>query len=372
MVRLLPVLVALFLGAGHAAAQDNGVSACSAGCISQVFGDTTKLSCPANDSVCACNNDNFWFAIRDCITQACTGENLAAQLDEAKTSAAVQCAAIEASAGVTAPLSSSTTATTVPATTPLPATTASPNTNTSPGPGPSPSPDHGSNASPTTSTAPTTSAATSTTTPVATTASPSIDAASSLRTSTTQDTDPQSSAASKTSASASLSSTSSSTSTSGAASVSSSSDVDASSTGNSSGDLGVAAKAGIGAGVGVALLLSAVVACCILARKRKRSPSRSPRSSRIPTMQISRPLPGSGRQYAHDVEAAKMSSLSTQFRKDYPSPIQPILYSPTASSSHYSPKSAYAPSRPSRDDDFNVQGRRYEDMLPRTQPRTMI
>ncbi|KAK9791653.1 putative Extracellular membrane protein CFEM domain-containing protein [Seiridium cardinale] len=357
MVRFLPILVVLFLG--HAAAQDDGISACSAGCISQVFSDTTKLACASNDPVCACNSPDFWFAIRDCINQACdlSGQALDDQLSDAQTSANTQCDAAKASAGVTAPSSTTSVPTTAPPQAPV----------SSPSPSPSPTTDTPAT---TATTSPTTGAITSTSNSAtaattATTATTATPAATS--TSKTSSTSAQNSAATQTSAT-SASSTMATPSTASNAASTSSSAAAASTSDSSSTQLSVAAKAGIGAGAGVALLLSAIIACYILSRKRKAK--RDP--SRIPTMQISRPLPGSGRQYAHDVEAAKMPALSTQFSNDHPAPMKAVLYSPSTISSQYSPRSLYAPSRPSREDDHDVLGRRYEDMLPRTKPRTMI
>ncbi|KAI1879234.1 hypothetical protein JX265_002188 [Neoarthrinium moseri] len=348
MVRLLPALVVLFLG--HAVADD--LSACSAGCINSVFADPSSLKCAQNDKLCVCDaGDNFSFAIRDCITQACgvTGDALNGQLEAAKGSAKIQCDSIKASAGVTA------TPAPAPATTEAPApttTTAAPETTEE------------------ATTKPATTEATSTAAPV-TTSESTTTAPTTLATST------QSSSASKSSAVTSSSSTTG-TRTTGAAQTTSSSSSDAatspSADDSSSGGLSVAAKAGIGAGAGVALILFAILTCCLCSRKRKNTKpnATSKRPFRIPTMQISRPLPGSGRQYANDLEAAKASALSTHFRNDVVAPIKPVRYSPSVVSSQYSPKSAYAPSRPSREDEHDLLARRYEDMIPRVKPKTVL
>ncbi|KAK6210554.1 hypothetical protein LQW54_006162 [Pestalotiopsis sp. IQ-011] len=361
MVRFFPILAALFLGLAAA----DGLSACSAGCISQVFSDTTTFGCAANDKACACGHDpDFWFAIRDCITQACPTADLDTQLADAQTDSGTQCAAASAAAGLT---------TTAPVTTPAPATTAATTPTTVAEPttteaaetvAPSSSTETAAAAS-TATTA--TSVSSATTATAAVTTSSSASSASSASKASTVSSQTTAATASGTSASGFTTKISPITSSTSAASSSSSTSEAAASTDDSSSEgLPVAAKAGIGAGVGVALILSAITICYVLAKKRKDKNN----PSRIPTMQISKPLPGSGRQYAaSEAGAARMAALSTQFRDDQLTPIKTAAYKPSTASSQYSPTSLYAPSDYDRHD---VAGRRYEDMLPRTQPRTMI
>ncbi|ETS85061.1 hypothetical protein PFICI_03086 [Pestalotiopsis fici W106-1] len=351
MVRFFPILVALFLGLAAA----DGLSACSAGCISQVFSDTTKFGCAVNDKVCACGSTpDFWFAIRDCITQACPSDDLDQQLSDAQADSGTQCAqasGVTPTTPVTTPPPPATTAEAPPTTANAePSTTEAAETATSP-------------VSPATS--PVSTASAETVASAATTATTSASAPSNSATSTAS-----SQSAAATTSGTMQSATSSSTKTvpgTAAASSSSATSGAAADTDDSSTDgLSVAAKAGIGAGAGAAVILAIIVACVVMARKRKNKSN----PSRIPTMQISKPLPGSGRQYAGDIEAARMAALSTQFRDDQLTPIKTAAYKPSiTSSSQYSPTSLYAPSDY---DERQVAGRRYEDMLPRTQPRTMI
>ncbi|KAF7533256.1 hypothetical protein G7054_g7245 [Neopestalotiopsis clavispora] len=351
MVRFFPILVALFLGLAAA----DGLSACSAGCISQVFSDTTKFGgCATNDKVCACGSTpDFWFAIRDCITQACPSDDLDTQLADAQTDSQSQCAAasgVPATTPVTTPPPPATTVATTPTTAANtePTTTEAAETATAPV---------------STATSPTSTASEETAASAATTSATSASAPSTSLTSTTLS-QSVAAATSGTSATSSTSKTASGTSTAASSSSTSEAAANTSDSENTSG-LTVAAQAGIGAGAGVALISALLVFCCM---KRKRKNKENP--SRIPTMQISKPLPGSGRQYAGDLEAARMAALSTQFRDDQLTPIKAAAYKPSIiSSSQYSPTSLYAPSDY---DERQVAGRRYEDMLPRTQPRTMI
>ncbi|KAI0153641.1 hypothetical protein BJ166DRAFT_363123 [Pestalotiopsis sp. NC0098] len=359
MVRFVPILTALFLGLAAA----DGLSACSAGCISQVFSDTTTFGCAANDKACACGHDpDFWFAIRDCITQACPTADLDTQLADAQTDSGTQCAAASAAAGLTttAPVTTPAPATTAAATTP---TTAAEPTTTEAAETVAPSSSTETAAAATTATT-ATSVSSATTATAAATTSASASSASKASSVTSQTTAATTSGTSASGFTTKISPITSSTSA--ASSSSSTSEAAASTDDDSSEGLSVAAKAGIGAGAGVALILSAITICYVLAKKRKDKQN----PSRTPTMQISKPLPGSGRQYAaSEAGAARMAALSTQFRDDQLTPIKTAAYKPSTASSQYSPTSLYAPSDYDRHD---VAGRRYEDMLPRTQPRTMI
>lgn len=129
----------------------------------------------------------------------------------------------------------------------------------------------------------------------------------------------------------------------------------------SSTGLSVAAKAGIGAGAGVAVAMMAITVCCILMRRRAQNrpkPNAGPaRPARSPMPNISRPI-GGGRQYAEDIESAPAGVTG------YPAMAQV----PSQNSSVSSPKPTFGHS----DERYSVKGNRYEDMLPRTQPRTMI
>ncbi|KAH8646670.1 hypothetical protein BX600DRAFT_154431 [Xylariales sp. PMI_506] len=338
MLSVVAIVAAFLLGQ---ACSQSDISACSAGCVDSVFGDPSLLGCGSTDLACVCAaGTSFTDGIRDCITQACglSGTDLTDQINDAEASGQSRCATITNTAAATSPTTTSvaspttavttTAATTTTPASPQPTTLTTEQKPTSPTAASSPSSTSGSPSA-------TTTAATSAASAVG--ASHSSQASQGVTTAT------------------------------GAASTTSSA-ADASSTESSSTlNLSVAAKAGIGAGAGVALILSAIIACYVCSKKRKPAGDDQARRSRIPTMLISKPLPGSGRQYAHEIHDVKFGTMPSP-------PIAMARYSPSAMSSRYSQKSVdYLPTRPSRDDDrFPLQSRRYEDMMQREKPRTMV
>jgi len=117
-----------------------------------------------------------------------------------------------------------------------------------------------------------------------------------------------------------------STSASGTASTAGANDVGSEA---SSGGLSNGAKIGVGIGAaagGIALI--ALVACILITRRHKR------KADRPGHYQISDPLPGSGRSYAND-----------HHHKQY---------------------------QPASKSELESKSRRYEDMVPRQKPRTMV
>ncbi|KAI3322613.1 hypothetical protein HD806DRAFT_132774 [Xylariaceae sp. AK1471] len=119
--------------------------------------------------------------------------------------------------------------------------------------------------------------------------------------------------------------------------------------------LSTAVKAGIGAGVGVAGLAAIIITVCACLRRRQRNKA----ASRARTLKISEPMAGSGRQFSHDVHKAEAG---------LPKPI--VTTKPVhtgAAAQPTSPTSMYSYSS-----ELEAHARRYEDLLPRTQPRTMI
>ncbi|KAK8120819.1 hypothetical protein PG999_004939, partial [Apiospora kogelbergensis] len=350
------VVVALFGGNVLAAADMN---ACSKGCAVGIFADPSRLGCKAEDKNCACHSgQNLMFGVRDCITQACglTGAALDDQVAASEKFMNAECVPFTSTA---AP------ATTAPP--PAAAPAASPATTAAPAAAPAP-----------------------TTAPAATTASPAkTDAASPAIKDPPASGQPASSAPS-TAAGATSAATSQPTTGASAASADSPSGTSkASSTGSSpaagvaastasptSGKaagkeeesspegLSVAAKAGIGAGAGVVVVMAAITLCCIMMRRRRdsRTASQGPaRPARSPMPAISQPVNGR-RQYAEDVESP--AALNFPF---------PAVCEKGNNHGLPSPKAAaYKAPASSHDDRYSVKGNRYEEMLPRTQPRTMI
>ncbi|RDA87484.1 hypothetical protein CP532_1649 [Ophiocordyceps camponoti-leonardi (nom. inval.)] len=147
---------------------------------------------------------------------------------------------------------------------------------------------------------------------------------STLTTSTTQSTS-STSAAVASSSSTSVSATSSATSSPVTDAPPSSTSVDAEVSGTTSGSSQTSATGiGIGVGVGAAVVAIAGIVICLLLRSRKQKPRQS--------MEISKPLPGSGRAYAGREHGS--------FEK--------------------------------HGNDIEMTSHRYEDMVPRQQPRTMV
>ncbi|KZZ94341.1 hypothetical protein AAL_05308 [Moelleriella libera RCEF 2490] len=98
--------------------------------------------------------------------------------------------------------------------------------------------------------------------------------------------------------------------------------------------LSQAAVAGIGIGIGAAVIAVAGIVICMLLRGRRNNRHRNPDQ-----MEISKPLPGSGRMYA---------TREDQYRGGRDASMEKYGH------------------------EIEMTSHRYEDMIPRTQPRTMV
>ncbi|KAI1136281.1 hypothetical protein F5Y05DRAFT_415471 [Hypoxylon sp. FL0543] len=358
-LRFAKLAILALLGQGIA--QDTtGIKPCASGCVSGVFANANSMGCALNDLVCVCGkNLDFTDGIRDCVNQACPAEDRAAQLPIAQSYGADQCKAASSSAGL---LPSATPA-------PTPASVAS-----------QPTQPTEQAAASTPSTAATEASVEATASPVPTSspASPtaaepsdsafsaaSVDSSVSSSTSAVVESSPApapTSPASSQTLSATpseQSSTSDGAATSAETASAETSNDDSPTTG--SGGLPVAARAGIGAGVGVAVVLAAILAFCLISRRRKQKQAAA--AARAPTMQISQPLPGSGRQYADNVRQAEPALSKTFTPSPQSSRSVPRAVSPTAAPP--SPSASYS-------SELDAHTQRYEDLLPRTQPHDMI
>ncbi|KAI0108042.1 hypothetical protein F4814DRAFT_43295 [Daldinia grandis] len=336
--------LALFLGQGLA--QDAGLLPCASGCVNGVFANSASMGCDMNDRLCVCGKGaDFSDGIRDCINQACPSDVAAAQISIAQGYGNNECQAASSAAGAlpsptpapSTPTSSAKpqpteqTVESVPSTTAVETTKAA-ETTKAPEPSPSSTSEPGFSAAAVESTA-------SGSTPAAT----------------------ESSAPAKTSAatSPSVPSATSSDPAIVAGATSSAEKTDEGSSPNQDSGLSVAARAGIGAGVGVAAVLVMVLAFCLLRRRSKK-----PEPERAQTMQISEPLPGSGRQFADGVRLPD-PTLSKDFTPSAPSPGS-LERSPSPMARPYSPSTASYAS------ELDANARPYEDLSPRTQPRNMV
>ncbi|EFY96335.1 CFEM domain protein [Metarhizium robertsii] len=104
--------------------------------------------------------------------------------------------------------------------------------------------------------------------------------------------------------------------------------------GSSSKGLSQAAIAGIGVGIGAAVIAIAGIVICMLLKARRRKPGRNGHNR-----DISKPLPGPDRMYAH---------RNTSFRRNRDHSMEKF------------------------GNDLEMTSHRYEDMVPRTQPRTLV
>ncbi|OTA70802.1 hypothetical protein K449DRAFT_393772 [Hypoxylon sp. EC38] len=334
---------------GLGIAQDTaGIKPCASGCVNGVFANGPNIGCAANDLVCVCGKTTaFTDGIHDCVMNACPPQDRDSQLPLAQSSGADQCKAASSSAGL---LSSAT---------PAPATSAAT----------TPASVESQQAAATPSTAATETSAGTTASPVPTSspASPTVAASSesALGVASVDSTSAvaESSAASSPTSSATTSERSSTTGEAAASTETASAETSNEKSSPTGSGLSVAARAGIGAGAGVAVVLAAILAFCLISRRRKQ---KNAAAGRIPTMQISEPLPGSGRQYADNVNVSKAgASLSKTFTPSPPSQRSaPRATSPTPA--------PYSPSSASYSSELDAHTQRYEDLLPRTQPHTMI
>ncbi|KAI1404227.1 hypothetical protein F4819DRAFT_148841 [Hypoxylon fuscum] len=343
-------VVALFVGQGAA----QGLDACASGCVNGVFLNAVGIGCTDNDRLCVCGKTaEFSDGIRDCVNQVCGGD-AAAQLPLAQTYGTGQCESASSAAGLLP--------TPVPTTSPSPAP-AQPTEATVPT-------QVAASAAPPSPTAET--SAETTPTPVASSNAVSSDVTSDALTAVAATTDPATSASATaiesaaTESSVPSSSPESSSTSSETASSAQESDQGTSSTAApvapASNDLSVAARAGIGAAAGVVIAMIGLVIGWLCLRRRNANRAKK-QMQQFPAMQISQPLPGSGRQFADNMRQTE-AGLSKSFTPTARS--EPILQ-PTRShpSGPPSPTGSYS-------SQLDANARRYEDLLPRTQPRTMI
>ncbi|KAI0872172.1 hypothetical protein GGS24DRAFT_25015 [Hypoxylon argillaceum] len=340
MLKQAIVAVAI-VAMGLVSAQDNPTapSACAASCVSGVFSNAASVGCANGDTLCVCGKtESLQDGIRDCIDAACPNDVPGVQIPLAIAYGNQICAQEAASISSTESLPTLSPSTAAAASTTVPASTST----TAPVPSVEP-----------------TSQSTISSTEVANTATSSSEvnnqataAPVSLSTASESSTATETSAASETStASESLAtSESSSPTTSNASQATATSGATTASSGTST-----AVKAGIGAGVGAASLAAIIIAVCVLVRRRQRKKT----ANRVRKYKISEPMSGSGRQFGDDIGRAE-SGLPTPIITTRPA----YADSPGLATS---PTSLY-----SNSSELETNARRYEDMQPRTQPRTMI
>ncbi|KAI7778707.1 hypothetical protein LA080_001854 [Diaporthe eres] len=298
---LVPALLAM---AGLASAQDFGaLSSCAQNCVNNM---RTSVGCVPVTDQCLCGNSAFENGIRDCANQACSAEDATAAVDYAG-GFCLKATGATTTAAATTPETTNTP--------PPPTTTAEPETTTTPTTASEPTSVSAETVTSETETSAASAATTETSSTASTTASESTETSSSSASKTTSET----TSGTKASASESASST-----------------TDAAAASPPDSGLSVGAKAGIAVGAGAAVVALVALAIAFCRTKRARRPP--PRG----TMQISEPLPGSG-------------------RLDYESGTQFTTRPPKSAGSKFSQVT-----------ELDQNARRYEDMLPRVSPRRMV
>ncbi|TRX91966.1 hypothetical protein FHL15_007063 [Xylaria flabelliformis] len=314
---------------GLVSAQDSSTvpSVCAVGCVNGVFVNAASVGCANGDTLCVCNKTaSFQDGIRDCITNACAPDGPAAQIPLADAYANDLCA--KASASSAPP--------------PAPTTSTPPPESTSTEAAASTTPIATSSTSTAVPSAESSPQSTTTSSSVVSTSAATSSSASDSQSTTTQAVSPT------TSASTSVISSSTTSDVSAPAATSSTSPATA--------GLSTAAKAGIGAGVGAAVLAAIIIAICVCLRRRQQKKTASP----VRNYKISEPMSATGSEFANNIGRAQTTGLP-----------RPII---TTHAGHLdttgmatSPTSVY-----SNASDLESHARRYEEMPPRTQPRTMI
>ncbi|KAJ9156038.1 hypothetical protein NKR23_g1498 [Pleurostoma richardsiae] len=280
---------------------------CGQTCINNMRNSAASLlGCTDNTQLdsCICSNSNFQFGVRDCAVQNCGADEAPAVTNYASSFCGTATAAVAAATSSVVPAAA---ATATPTTTPLAETTEPPATSTTPT---SQAVESVAQIPSSTSTSVNEVVAV-TSTPVATPTSSPIAAITSAT---------ETSASSSTSVSSTTTSTSSSTATPAASQTESKS--------SSSSGLTTTAKIGIGIGAAVGAVI-AVILAVFLCLRRRRAPL--PRSR---LMQISDPLPGSGRNYGD----------GGRHNADYKGGMS----------------------------ELELRSRPYEEMVPRQKPRQMV
>ncbi|OAQ65810.1 extracellular membrane protein, CFEM domain-containing protein [Pochonia chlamydosporia 170] len=287
MGRLLPLFLGVLSTLHVLGVSAQAPPACVETCTNNVRNKPSDLKCPdANAAPCFCANPTFSAAILECSKSQCGGtpDNVYTYLST--------------NFCVGQPLAK-------------PDGTAAPSTGASQ------------------TSSPTAQATTSSTSAAATTPATSSPSTTGTETTTTS-ASTQSTAAAETTGSSTTSSSPSST-TDSAANATSSGDAAG---GSTSTGLSQAAIAGIGVGIGAAVIAVAGIVICMLLKGRKRKPNQTGDN-----MDISRPLPGSGRMYPE-------RSRAYRHERDH--------------------------SLEKFGNDLEITSHRYEDMVPRTQPRTLV
>ncbi|RYP70743.1 hypothetical protein DL771_005238 [Monosporascus sp. 5C6A] len=345
-------LFAILLGIVCAQSTDQGnaklISPCAATCINNVFSAADRLGCQLGDTLCICKKTpEFENGINDCVMQACVlplGEPIE-QVVHAEDRAADICNGVLPYLDPSSTTESLISEPTTPAVTAAEATAAEPTTAGAPVPA-------------ATSLSLSTTAASPSTEPVVPTASISTEPAPAP---SEQSKSPESAPPDPTETVQSAASRSSSASTaaltpepsvavSGLATPGAEPPpAESTEPAPSPGGLPIEVKAGISAGACVAAVMGIIVAAYLILRRKKKQGGSD--------MKISGPLPGAGRQWAPETKA-----LGNTF---------PTAYTPSGRSPQTS-DSNDAPRRNSYSSELDRQARRYEDMLPRTQPRMMI
>ncbi|KAI1112697.1 hypothetical protein F5Y14DRAFT_253135 [Nemania sp. NC0429] len=337
--QVIAAIAIAALGLVHAQDSSTTPSVCATGCVTGVFANAANIGCANGDILCVCGKtDSLQGGIRDCITGACPADGPDVQFPLAVAYGNDICAkAAAASAAPVTPASSTTAPAPSSQTTEATSSSAPPAAVSATTPVPSP---ESTSQSTTTSTTVTTSASSSASSSTSTTASVSSSATPASLSSTTSGP-----------TSASSSSTSSSTSSPTAApTAAATTNTEAATTG-----LSTAVKAGIGAGVGAAALAAIIIAVCVCLRRRQQTKS----ADRVRKYKISEPMSKSDLQFGNDIgraEAGLPKPIITTHRAQV-----------DATGLPNSPTSLY-----SNSSDLEAHARRYEDMPPRTQPRTMI
>ncbi|KAI0967283.1 hypothetical protein F4678DRAFT_247910 [Xylaria arbuscula] len=324
-------------------AQDAAPSVCSAGCVNGVFVNAANIGCASGDTACVCGKtDQFYDGIRDCITQACASDGPDTQIPLAEAYANQLCASAAASSSTPPPAPTSSAQPASPESTP---TEAAPIvTTTAAVSSPTSSPSEGS-----TSQSTVVSPKVASTEVTSSTSSPQATTTSASGTLSDKVSSPTNSASTSASTSTSSSSPSATSESSSESSQSAATNESKATTG-----LSTAVKAGIGAGVGAAALAAILITVCVCLRRRQRNKT----ASRVRNYKISEPMAVSDRHFGNDIgrtEAGLPKPIITTL------PVRPDAAMATSPTSLYSNSS-----------DLESHARRYEDMPPRTQPRTMI
>ncbi|KAI1809414.1 hypothetical protein GGS20DRAFT_596408 [Poronia punctata] len=308
-------MAAVLSAAILASAWAHNISDCAAGCVSGVLANSAAMGCANGDTLCVCAQvDSFHDGIRDCITGACPNDVSGIPL--AITYGDGQCALL-------LPVAIPTSAT-------LPGSATS-STSVSVSIEPSDIPSSPSVPAPEISTS---------------TASQGTQSPQTTKTGTLETV--------KSTTVSSLQITHASTPGLPSPTTAGNSQTSSSEKAASGTELSTAVKAGIGAGAGVAGLAVAIITACVCLRRRQAQTTNGTRG-----LKISEPMsssPGNQHGTIHGGDSDLFKPISTTVRSYGDTGAQPT--SPTSTYS-YSPE-------------LESHARRYEDLLPRTQPRTMI